>query len=383
MMCPLCGSNRSFRDGWRRLADGSKIQRYLCRECGYRFTDPSYRHEKTRETSNLSRSRGSTTHRDEDLGLAGSRSDMGGGLVLENPLHAEEKPAGDAATQFALKLLASGRSENTARVYRSVLRMISEKADIYDPEAVKRWLAKADLAEVTKKFYCEVYDAFLKSIGGSWEKPKYKGAEKIPFIPTEEELDQLIAGCGRKLATFLQLLKETGARVGEALALKWTDVDFERRIVNITAEKGGRARILPISLRLVDMLNNLPKRGERVFTVSMDGLKSNFFLQRKKIAKKLGNPRLLKITFHTFRHWKATVEYHRTRDIVYVKEILGHKNIENTMVYISIEKALFQYKKDEFHCKTASTVEEASKLIEAGFEYVAIFNGVMLFRKRK
>ncbi|MEM2447559.1 MAG: tyrosine-type recombinase/integrase, partial [Candidatus Bathyarchaeia archaeon] len=89
------------------------------------------------------------------------------------------------------------------------------------------------------------------------------------------------------------------------------------------------------------------------------------------------------ITLHTFRHWKATMEYHKTKDIVYVKELLGHKNIQNTMIYINIERALFQTPKDEFYCKTASTIDEASKLIEAGFEYVTTFNGIMLFRKRK
>jgi integrase len=49
---------------------------------------------------------------------------------------------------------------------------------------------------------------------------------------------------------------------------------------------------------------------------------------RKRIAKKLNNPRLMKIMLHTFRHWKATMEYPKTKDIIHVKEILGHKNIE-------------------------------------------------------
>jgi hypothetical protein len=77
------------------------------------------------------------------------------------------------------------------------------------------------------------------------------------------------------------------------------------------------------------------------------------------------------------------MEYHKTKDIVHVKELLGHKSIESTMVYINIERSLFQYKNDEFYVKAASTIEEASKLIEVGFEYVTTFNGVMLFRKRK
>ncbi|MEM2281847.1 MAG: tyrosine-type recombinase/integrase [Candidatus Bathyarchaeia archaeon] len=45
----------------------------------------------------------------------------------------------------------------------------------------------------------------------------------------------------------MQLLKETDMRVGEALALKWEDIDFERRTVHITAEKGSLPRILPLS----------------------------------------------------------------------------------------------------------------------------------------
>jgi len=41
--CPECGSTRLFKDGKRRLKDGGTVQRYLCRDCGYRFTDPNKR----------------------------------------------------------------------------------------------------------------------------------------------------------------------------------------------------------------------------------------------------------------------------------------------------------------------------------------------------
>ena len=50
----------------------------------------------------------------------------------------------------------------------------------------------------------------------------------------------------------------------------------------------------------------------------------------KAIQKRLANTRNLRITylsmrahFHTLRHWKATMEYQRTRDILYVKKHLG------------------------------------------------------------
>lgn len=68
-------------------------------------------------------------------------------------------------------------------------------------------------------------------VGLTWEKPKCVRPRVLPFIPLENELDSLIAGAGKKTAAFLQLLKETGMRAGEALRLKWTNVDFERQLI--------------------------------------------------------------------------------------------------------------------------------------------------------
>jgi hypothetical protein len=41
------------------------------------------------------------------------------------------------------------------------------------------------------------------------------------------------------------------------------------------------------------------------------------------------------------------------------------------------------FENDDFHSATAKTVEEAQKLVEAGFEYVCCFDHVKVFRKRK
>lgn len=53
-----------------------------------------------------------------------------------------------------------------------------------------------------------------------WDAPKTRVEDKIPFIPTEDEINQLIAGCRKKTATFLQVLKDTAARTAEAAKLK-------------------------------------------------------------------------------------------------------------------------------------------------------------------
>jgi hypothetical protein len=44
---------------------------------------------------------------------------------------------------------------------------------------------------------------------------------------------------------------------------------------------------------------------------------------------------------------------------------------------------LTTFKNDDFHAATAKTVEDAQKLVEAGFEYVCDFGEVKLFRRRK
>jgi hypothetical protein len=69
-----------------------------------------------------------------------------------------------------------------------------------------------------------------------------------------------------------------------------------------------------------------------------------------------------------------------------VQELLRHRNIRNTLIYITIEKGLFaEGVADDYHVKVAKDVEEAVKLVEVGFEYVTgdYTDGGKIFRKRK
>jgi len=131
------------------------------------------------------------------------------------------------------------------------------------------------------------------------------------------------------------------------------------------------------------MLNGLQRESDLVFGGELYNIRRTYQRQRKRLASKLGNPRLNQITFHTLRHWKATMLYHQTRDIYYVMRFLGHRNINNTMIYITLEEAYFQKVNEEFVCKVADTVKDAKPLIEAGFEYVCEIDGARMFRKRK
>ena len=100
-------------------------------------------------------------------------------------------------------------------------------------------------------------------------------------------------------------------------------------------------------------------------------------------AIKMQNPGLRYIHFHTLRHWKATKEYYKTKDSLNALQMLGHRNIKKTFIYIQLEQAIFKEENDEFHSAVAKTVDEAKSLIETGFEYVGTHENLMLFRKRK
>ena len=73
------------------------------------------------------------------------------------------------------------------------------------------------------------------------------------------------------------------------------------------------------------------------------------------------------------------MEYARTKDILHVMQMLGHKKIENTLKYTH----LIAFSANEYHCKAAKSLDEAVHLVENGFEFVTDLDGCKLFRKRK
>jgi len=62
--------------------------------------------------------------------------------------------------------------------------------------------------------------------------------------------------------------------------------------------------------------------------------------------------------------------------IMHVKEVLGHKSIQNTMIYINLEQTTFQEQNDEFTTRVAKSLKGARA-------FVMEMDGVKVFRKRK
>jgi integrase len=279
--------------------------------------------------------------------------------------------------------MKEGKAQSTVETATQRLSQLAKMCNINDPEQIKETIAKLSWKNSTKNNVAVICTYYLRFLGITWKRPTYTKENGLPFIPTEEEIQSLIVAAGTKTATLLQILYETGARIGEVLKLQWTHIDVQRRTIYITAEKGSNSRILPISPRLIDMLNRLPRINDKVFQCGKHTVRINFEQQRNRTAIKLNNPRLRAIHLHTFRHYKGTTEYHKTKDIIHVKTVLGHKNIESTMVYINLENAIFLEANDQYTCKVAKNINEISQLVEAGFEYVTELDGNKIFRKRK
>jgi integrase len=370
--CPECHSKKVWKDGLRET-NSRFAQRFICRDCGFRFS----------EKSNIA----SATNRKRQLSAILREAKKLDTATETKTVAGEENPdVKGKLVQFAFYMQREGMANSTVLSFGRAIMRLAKIANLNEPESVKEALAKLNIAENTKVSYCVAYSALLRFLGKTWKMPKYTYHQTLlEFIPTEEEIDQLIAGIGKKVATLLQLMKETGMRLGECLSLTWTSVNFQSNVVTLTvAEKHSLPRIFRVSSNLMSMLGNLPKQNKKVFGRMTAGTATVCLLRgRKKVAIKVGNPRIAKIHYHLIRHWFGTMECHKTHDIDHVRRRLGHRSVLNTQIYINMEQTLFTTKSDDYHVKVASTIEEACKLIEVGFEYVTEIEGRKLFRKRK
>ena len=159
---------------------------------------------------------------------------------------------------------------------------------------------------------------------------------------------------------------------------------MEKGYINILSAKHGKPRIIKVKPSTLAMMKDYTRRHnfdiEAKLFPSSSVISNTFARLRTSIARKLQNPRIRKVRLYDFRHYFATTLYCERKDLLLTKEMLGHRNINNTMVYTHLIRLDTD---DKHNVATAKTIEEASKLLSIGYEFVHEYNGIMIYRKRK
>jgi integrase len=387
LLCPECGCERVYRDGLRYLSNGETAQRFLCRSCGYRFTDPAAKTLKVFQDN-----RGTV-----QLCVVKEAKKLDTTAISKIAAGIESQEIKGNLTVYIAKASQRGLAEATIKHNLDTIAWLAKTTDLNDP--VKVWL-KIDNQKTwshgTKQHHASAYKNYAKimkmPLPEDLDFNKWVLYDRLPkYIPTENEVTQLISGCNKKTAPMRQLIVETGIRSGEAWLLKWDNFDFERKTLMLNAEnceKKGIPRQFKINDTLIAMLNLLKLKSKNAYIWnterprSLENFRSMFHVQRKQLARKLQNPNLMKVTLHTLRHFYACKLYHNTKDLLLVKAKLGHRNIQNTLVYTRL---VDWERPDTWTVRRPTTTIEEDALIEAGFEYVRFDNQTQtpIYRKRK
>lgn len=385
IQCPQCQSQRLYKDGVRHRSNVA-VQRWLCRSCGLRFSDPKQRLELYSRTSSKMFQNADSAMPISQIGkeslsqvcvfqkaknLAKSTTEQTVGGVRGKDYETKK----GILTQFQAYLDREGYGEN-CRYVDCIRMLLNSGANIFDPENVKAIIAakrKRDgtkWRDGTKMQTCYAYDAFTKMEGLVWEMPTYRQEEYDFFLADETELDALInAARSPRMKAYLQILKETFADPTEALRIRWRDVDAHTNTIKINYPvKDHDTRTLEVKPTLITMLNQLPKTSELVFDTTYRNMYSSYKKVRKRVAHdNLHDPdRIESISFVSYRHWGGTMLAWETHgSLLIVKQILGHKNPNSTMKYIKKLK----YKLNQgFDTLTAVTDEEIKNCGAMGCE---------------
>lgn len=202
-----------------------------------------------------------------------------------------------------------------------------------------------------------VRDGLIAKNPASGVKPPAIATKEARFLSSTDVGRLLEAARGTRYAAILTFIAGTGARKGEAMALGWKDVDFERREIRIvgtlsriggllvaTAPKTARSRrVLPLSDGMATMLRELRDQQLRERDIARDlwqetGLvftsETGGPLDPRNVLRAMTNAaakvELDGVTVHTLRHSAATAMLEAGVHLKAVSELLGHSDIRIT-----------------------------------------------------
>ncbi|MGB7291014.1 MAG: tyrosine-type recombinase/integrase [Thermodesulfobacteriota bacterium] len=187
--------------------------------------------------------------------------------------------------------------------------------------------------------------------GYIWETP-FKGVKllryekKPPRFLTNEEVERFLKAASPWLKPIIIVMLNTGIRDGERARLKFDDIDFKNKRVVIRSSKAKEYRAIPMNEKVGETLKWLEKnyippysdkeiprkehQKEYVFC-NEDG--SPVLKIKRAFSNACRKAGLKGVSPHTLRHTFASHLVMSGVDLRTVQRLLGHRNINTTMVY--------------------------------------------------
>ena len=173
-----------------------------------------------------------------------------------------------------------------------------------------------------------------------FERPRRR--RSLPKVFSKEEVSRILnSGHNLKHKLLLWIIYSCGLRRSEVINIRLSDLDRDRGVLFIRQGKGGVDRIVPMSLKVWDKIDEYmaaytPKlylfEGQTGGRYSVESVYRVFkeALLRSGIRKEVG--------VHCLRHSYATHLHESGLDIRYIQELLGHKSTRTTEIYTHVSR---------------------------------------------
>ena len=187
------------------------------------------------------------------------------------------------------------------------------------------------------KFYYE------KVLGNPVEKyfvPRPRKEKKLPQVLSEEEVTKILKQIKNlKHKCIIYLIYSAGLRLTEAVHLRISDIQSDRKQIFISSAKGNKDRYVILADTILELLREyykIYKPRKWLFESRPEIQYSKRKIQRvlKSAVEKAGIKKLA--TIHTLRHSFATHLLEHGTDLRYIQELLGHKSSKTTEIYTHV-----------------------------------------------